>query len=135
MKQQWLSVPWQRPASPTPRWHRGHGAAGSLCSLLCQAEDPLCSHLCMVHPPTAGIRALSQKEAPGPALSPWKARGSSGESHLLFSCTWEGLEREQDQGWVWAHFWLFKQAQASPFCSLITDNSVPCLPLGIQNWL
>lgn len=47
----------------------------------------------------------------------------------------ESSGREQDGGCVWAHFWLFKRAQASPFCGLITNNSVPCLPLGTQNWL
>lgn len=32
-------------------------------------------------------QGLSQEEAAGPTWFPWKARGGSGKSHLLLSCT------------------------------------------------
>lgn len=57
------------------------GAAGSLRPLLGQAEHPLCSHLCMVHPPTAATRALpkgSCRTSTAPVEScRWLQRGPS----------------------------------------------------------
>lgn len=138
MKQQRLSVPWQRPASPTPWWHRGRGA-GRGCWLA-----PL--------PPRPGRGSSALPPAQGPS-SPSGTRacpkgrlrdqhGSRGKlvvapaSPICYSAAQqEGLGREQNEGCIWAHFWLFKGAQALPFRGLITNNSVPCSALGTQNWL
>lgn len=86
-----------------------------------------------IHP--AGTRALPKGRLQDQHCSYGKLVVTPASPICCSAAQQEGWAREQDQGCVWAHFWLFKRAQVSPSCGLITGNSVPCSPLGTQNWL